>query len=272
MPSATSATPAGPHKLLTWWPTAFACTLTEKIRVIEAIETALKRGGPAECLCAAAGRAMAQRRGNVALFHRPALPRQRPALHRPDAVAVFLQFGHGRLRDLPRLWPRDRRRLRAGDSERQAHAARRRHQGHADAGLEGSAGRPDAPRRGRGHSARHALVQAHARAAGTGSSTARRNWNGKWNQHWFGIKRFFEYLESKAYKMHIRVLLSKYRSYTPCETCGGARLKLESLLWRLGTQGGCRCGAAAGQALHAGRACNGRARSSKPCRACACTT
>ena len=44
------------------------------------------------------------------------------------------------------------------------------------------------------------------------------NWNGKWSQHWFGIKRFFEYLESKSYKMHIRVLLSKYRSYTPCET------------------------------------------------------
>ena len=62
------------------------------------------------------------------------------------------------------------------------------------------------------------------------------NWNGKWNQHWFGVKRFFEYLESKAYKMHIRVLLSKYRSYTPCETCGGARLKTPSLLWRLGTK------------------------------------
>ncbi|HSV70691.1 MAG TPA: excinuclease ABC subunit UvrA [Methylibium sp.] len=64
------------------------------------------------------------------------------------------------------------------------------------------------------------------------------NWNGKWNQHWFGIARFFEYLESKAYKMHIRVLLSKYRSYTPCTVCGGARLKLESLLWRLGTKAG----------------------------------
>jgi len=62
------------------------------------------------------------------------------------------------------------------------------------------------------------------------------NWNGKWSQHWFGIKRFFEYLESKSYKMHIRVLLSKYRSYTPCGTCGSARLKLESLLWRLGTK------------------------------------
>ena len=60
------------------------------------------------------------------------------------------------------------------------------------------------------------------------------NWNGKWTQTWYGIKRFFEYLESKAYKMHIRVLLSKYRSYTECPTCGGARLKTESLLWRLG--------------------------------------
>ena len=61
-------------------------------------------------------------------------------------------------------------------------------------------------------------------------------WNGKWTQHWFGIKRFFEYLETKSYKMHIRVLLSKYRSYTPCGVCGGARLKTESLLWRIGSQ------------------------------------
>ncbi len=60
------------------------------------------------------------------------------------------------------------------------------------------------------------------------------HWNGNWKKQWYGVRRFFEYLESKAYKMHIRVLLSKYRSYTPCGTCGGARLKLESLLWRLG--------------------------------------
>ena len=62
------------------------------------------------------------------------------------------------------------------------------------------------------------------------------HWNGKWSQHWFGVDRFFEYLESKAYKMHIRVLLSKYRSYTPCGVCAGARLKTESLLWRVGSQ------------------------------------
>ncbi len=59
---------------------------------------------------------------------------------------------------------------------------------------------------------------------------------GNWNKQWYGIRRFFEYLESKAYKMHIRVLLSKYRSYTPCHACGGARLKTDSLLWRLGTR------------------------------------
>jgi len=59
---------------------------------------------------------------------------------------------------------------------------------------------------------------------------------GSWKHQWYGIRRFFTYLESKAYKMHIRVLLSKYRSYTPCPACGGARLQSESLLWRVGSK------------------------------------
>ncbi|MDP1899417.1 MAG: excinuclease ABC subunit UvrA [Rubrivivax sp.] len=63
-------------------------------------------------------------------------------------------------------------------------------------------------------------------------------WTGHWNKQWYGVRRFFGYLESKAYKMHIRVLLSKYRSYTPCTVCGGARLKLEALLWRIGDKAG----------------------------------
>jgi excinuclease ABC subunit A len=62
------------------------------------------------------------------------------------------------------------------------------------------------------------------------------HWKGDWNKAWYGIRRFFGYLESKAYKMHIRVLFSKYRCYTPCSACGGARLKLEALLWRLGSR------------------------------------
>ncbi len=60
------------------------------------------------------------------------------------------------------------------------------------------------------------------------------DWTGKWQTQWYGIRRFFEWLESRAYKMHIRVLLSKYRSYDTCKACGGARLVPDALLWRVG--------------------------------------
>ncbi|MCZ2415463.1 MAG: excinuclease ABC subunit A, partial [Burkholderiales bacterium] len=61
------------------------------------------------------------------------------------------------------------------------------------------------------------------------------DWTGKWETQWYGIRHFFAWLESKAYRMHIRVLLSKYRSYTPCPACRGARLKPDALLWRVGS-------------------------------------
>ena len=69
----------------------------------------------------------------------------------------------------------------------------------------------------------------------------RRRWviegEGDWNKGvWYGARRFFSWLETKSYKMHVRVLLSRYRSYTPCETCDGARLKTDALLWRLGSR------------------------------------
>ncbi|CAB3864831.1 excinuclease ABC subunit UvrA [Achromobacter mucicolens] len=60
--------------------------------------------------------------------------------------------------------------------------------------------------------------------------------NDAWKHQWYGVQRFFDWLETKAYKMHVRVLLSKYRSYTPCPTCNGARLKPDALLWRLGNK------------------------------------
>ncbi|HUY84800.1 MAG TPA: excinuclease ABC subunit UvrA, partial [Steroidobacteraceae bacterium] len=73
-------------------------------------------------------------------------------------------------------------------------------------------------------------------------TTEQRRWviegEGDWSRKvWYGIARFFAWLESKAYKMHIRVLLSRYRSYTECAACGGARLKPDALLWRIGTPG-----------------------------------
>ena len=52
--------------------------------------------------------------------------------------------------------------------------------------------------------------------------------------HWFGVRGYFDWLERKSYRMHIRVLLSRYRGYLPCTGCGGARLKPEALDWRLG--------------------------------------
>jgi excinuclease ABC subunit A len=52
---------------------------------------------------------------------------------------------------------------------------------------------------------------------------------GEWKKNvWYGVRRFFAWLETKAYKMHIRVLLSRYRSYTECAACRGARLKPDS--------------------------------------------
>ena len=76
-------------------------------------------------------------------------------------------------------------------------------------------------------------------------SEAQRAWviegEGPWEKKvWYGARRFFEWLETKAYKMHIRVLLSKYRSYTECAACNGARLKPDALLWRLGVSSSAR--------------------------------
>ncbi|MBM3347069.1 MAG: excinuclease ABC subunit UvrA, partial [Betaproteobacteria bacterium] len=62
------------------------------------------------------------------------------------------------------------------------------------------------------------------------------SWKKSWPGTWYGVRIFFAWLESKSYKMHIRVLLSKYRAYTPCTACDGARLKPDALLWRLGTK------------------------------------
>ncbi len=53
-----------------------------------------------------------------------------------------------------------------------------------------------------------------------------------WPKKWYGVKGYFRWLESKSYKMHVRVLLSRYRSYTRCPACDGKRLQPESLLFK----------------------------------------
>jgi excinuclease ABC subunit A len=50
---------------------------------------------------------------------------------------------------------------------------------------------------------------------------------------WYGVKGFFDWLETKAYKMHVRVFLSRFRSYTTCDACRGKRLQPESLCFKI---------------------------------------
>ena len=45
----------------------------------------------------------------------------------------------------------------------------------------------------------------------------------------YGIRGFFDWLETKRYKIHVRVMLARYRAYTPCPSCRGARLSPAAL-------------------------------------------
>ena len=254
------ATPAGPHILLDVVADRFRIQNIEKARAIEAIETALKRGGKLNVyITTSATAAMGSDPNSANEIHQdsksksdlgsdPVSPdemwRFSSGLHCPesdtrytDPTPSLFSFnsamgacttckGFGRVIgvDYGLVIPNDKLTLRSGAIKVMQTPAWKEAQDdlmrHAEV-----AGIPrDTPW--------YKLTPEQQAWVINGSPS----WNGKWNQHWFGIKRFFEYLESKAYKMHIRVLLSKYRSYTQCETCGGARLKLESLLWRLGTK------------------------------------
>ena len=226
------ASPTGPRKLLDVVADRFRLQSTEKIRAIEAIETALKRGS-----------------GRVIVYAlqdegEPTLWRFSTGLHSPesdiryaDPQPALFSFnsaygacetcrGFGRVIgvDYGLVIPDHRKTLRSGAIKTLQTPAWKENQDD----LMQYAGEAGIPR----DTAWAQLTDAQRHWVIDGSP----NWNGKWNKQWYGVKRFFEYLESKAYKMHIRVLLSKYRAYTPCGVCGGARLKTESLLWRLGTK------------------------------------
>ncbi len=226
------ASPTGARTLLDVVADRFRLQGTEKVRAIEAIETALKRGS-----------------GRVNVYAlkeegEPDLWRFSTGLHCPesdlryaDPQPALFSFnsaygacdtcrGFGRVIgvDYGLVIPDHRKTLRAGAIKPMQTPAWKECQ---DDLLKygGEAGIPrDTPW--------SALTEAQRDWVINGSP----NWKGNWNKQWYGVRRFFEYLESKAYKMHIRVLLSKYRSYTPCGVCGGARLKTEALLWRLGSK------------------------------------
>ena len=49
-----------------------------------------------------------------------------------------------------------------------------------------------------------------------------------------GLNGFFAWLDRRKYKMHIRVFLSRWRSYRSCPSCAGARLRPEALTTEIG--------------------------------------
>ncbi len=53
---------------------------------------------------------------------------------------------------------------------------------------------------------------------------------------WAGVRGFFEWMETKKYKLHVRVFLSKYRGYTLCPDCGGGRLRQEARDVKIGNK------------------------------------
>ena len=58
--------------------------------------------------------------------------------------------------------------------------------------------------------------------------------DGKWDDGLFpGVIGWFRWLETRTYKMHVRVLLSRYRAYDPCPTCHGQRLSPRALCYRI---------------------------------------
>ncbi|MFN5096364.1 excinuclease ABC subunit UvrA [Limnohabitans sp.] len=232
------ATPTGPRKVLDVIADRFRIGTAEKARVVEAIEVALKRGGRLNVYVEKLG-------SDPNSSSEPAFDiwRFSTGLHCPDSdqrytdpIPSMFSFnsavgacetcrGFGRVIgvDYGLVIPNPKLTLRAGAIKTLQTPAWQENQDdlmrHAEA-----AGIPrDTPW--------DKLTQAQQDWVIHGSP----EWKGRWNHQWYGVKRFFEYLESKAYKMHIRVLLSKYRSYTECPTCQGARLKTESLLWRIGS-------------------------------------
>jgi excinuclease ABC subunit A len=69
-------------------------------------------------------------------------------------------------------------------------------------------------------------------------SARHRKWvidgDGSWDEGKFpGVHGWFRWLETRTYKMHVRVLLSRYRSYDPCPACSGQRLNEAALNYRV---------------------------------------
>ena len=78
------------------------------------------------------------------------------------------------------------------------------------------------------------LSPAHQKFVLEGQDGSSRELSELWDSgDWYGVRGFFRWLETKTYKMHVRILLARYRAYRPCPTCSGQRYRPETTYWHL---------------------------------------
>jgi len=65
-------------------------------------------------------------------------------------------------------------------------------------------------------------------------SADERDWVWRGEGDFVNLEEFFRWLEGRTYKVHVRVLLARYRAYNPCPDCRGGRLNGDALAVRFG--------------------------------------
>jgi excinuclease ABC subunit A len=93
-------------------------------------------------------------------------------------------------------------------------------------------------------------MKRYARAAGVPLDVAwadltpdQQSWVIQGDDKFWGVRGFFEHLEHKKYKLHVRVFLSRYRGYAVCSECSGLRLRTEARQVKIGGKDICQVSA-----------------------------
>jgi len=80
----------------------------------------------------------------------------------------------------------------------------------------------------------HELSPAQQKFVLEGQNGSTRELSELWESgDWYGVRGFFRWLETKTYKMHVRILLARYRAYRTCPECSGQRYRPETTYWRV---------------------------------------
>ena len=138
----------------------------------------------------------------------------RHPLRRSRAKALLIQQSVRRVPAMPGIRQHDRPRPGPGDSRQEQIAQPGRDRTVDQAALSVYLNDFKKSARSRGIPAGHPDPRTDIRTSRPSSCNA--------------VREFFDYLETKKYKLHVRVFLSRYRGYTVCPDCQGSRLRQEA--------------------------------------------